>query len=135
MTRPPAANTRLAIALHDGGLAYRPGERVSGHAIVGRQTDARSLRVELRRVERVLHCFRSVLDVAASVVLHDGGKLAAGAAFPFVLELPRDADPPLRAHDVATGATVGTVAWEVTAWADRFGPDDVAIVEIEVVPR
>ena len=115
------------------GSTFEPGEPVSGTFTVKAATKAREVRVQLDYIESTLWD-RSTHIHGPEVVL-PGGELAAGRRYPFCVELPADAQPTLTARDPAKLQLLGTASWYLVVRIDRFGPDDIASLAVNVTPR
>lgn len=111
---------KLAIEL-ETTEPVRPGAVLTGSVCV-RDSGAtvRSLRLRLAYVERTADY--------DEVLLH-AGELAPGRRVAFSVQLPADAAPSVEAPPNAS------LAWELRAWADVFGPDPSTVRLIRVVTR
>lgn len=112
---------RLRIEVDGEPLA--PGAGVAGRVIVEGGGRARSVSVRLDFVERTRDFHAVALPAGEEVVAE--GDLADGVVVPFLLRLPLDALPSIRTPHARLG-------WELSARANRLGPDAKANRPVEV---
>jgi hypothetical protein len=118
---------RLVIEL-DATEPVLAGAVLSGSVCVrDRGATVRSLRLHLALVERTAD-FTDVVRHAGEIELATGA-LAPGARIPFSMQLPADAPPSIEAPPHAS------LAWELRAWTDVFGPDSSIVRLVRVVTR